>query len=353
MIATAPTPEPVAEQPGWWARLIAVIERTIAWVMALKPVRVFIEFGEKRGYLLSAGLAYQSIFAVFAALWVGFSIAGLIVAGSRDLQLALIEVLRQTVPGLIDPDGSGEGIIDPELLLEATIFGWTGAVALVGLFLSALGWMAGARDAIRIMFDLPGPRTNFYLLKLKDVGLALGFGALLLISTGLSVSGTVALSGVLDWLGIRDTTTTTVLGRIVTLGVMFVLDAVVLGMLYRVLSGMRIPMRRLVPGALIGAAALGGLKVLGTTLLGGASTNPLLASFAVFVGVLIWFNFVSQVILLAAMWIAIGVADNGIVLDPVHEAKRLEVARAFVAAHEPEPEPATVPWYRRLFAPRD
>lgn len=346
--------EPVATEPtGWWGRLMAWIGRVTAWVMALKPVRVFIVFGEKRGYLLSAGLAYQAIFAVFAALWVGFSIAGLVVSGSRDLQLALIDVLQQTVPGLIDPDGSGEGIIDPELLLEATIFGWTGAIALIGLFLSALGWMAGSRDAIRIMFDLPGPRTNFYLLKLKDAGLALGFGALLLISAGLSVSGTVALSGLLDWLGIRDTTATTVVGRVVTLSVMFVLDTVVLGMLYRVLSGMRIPMRRLVPGALIGAAALGALKVLGTTLLGGASTNPLLASFAVFVGVLIWFNFVSQVILLAAMWIAIGVADDGVVLDPVYEEKRLEAARAYVAAHAPEPEPVVEPWYRRLFSRRD
>ncbi len=339
-------------RPGWWARLIAWIERVVAWVMEFKPVKVFIVFGEKRGYLLSAGLAYQAVFAVFASLWVGFSVAGLIVSGNRDLQLALIEVLRQTVPGLIDPEGSGEGIVDPELLLEATIFGWTGAIALIGLFLSALGWMAGARDAIRIMFDLPGPRTNYYLLKLKDAGLALGFGAVLLISAGLSVSGTVAMEGVLEWLGIRDSGSTTVVGRVVTLSVMFVLDTFLLGMLYRVLSGMRIPLRRLIPGALIGAAALGGLKVLGNTLLGGASTNPLLASFAVFVGVLIWFNFVSQVILLTAMWIALGVADDGVVLDPVYEAKRLEAARAYVAAFEPEPEPDEPPWYRRLFGRR-
>lgn len=336
---------------GWWSRTIervtAWVTPIVEWVMALKPVRVFIEFGEKRGYLLSAGLAYQAIFAVFAALWVGFSIAGLIVSGDVALRTALIDVLAVTVPGLIT-NGDSPGVIDPNDLLSATIFGWTGAIALIGLFLSALGWMAGARDAIRIMFTLPGPRTNFYLLKLKDVGLALGFGVLLVISAALAVSGTGALAGVLEWLGIRDSTANTIIGRVVTLGVMFVLDTVVLGMLYRVLSGMNISMRRLIPGAVIGAVGLGGLKVLGGALLGGASTNPLLASFAVFVGVMIWFNFVSQVILLAAMWIATGMTDNGIVIDPVFEAKRLERARAFVAAHEPEPEPDR-PWYRRLF----
>ena len=62
--------------------------------------------------------------------------------------------------------------------------------------------------------------------------------------------------------------------------------------------------------------ALGILKVLGSTLLGGASRNPLLASFAVIIGLLIWFNLVCQVILLTASWIATGMADDGLIADP-------------------------------------
>ena len=42
------------------------------------------------------------------------------------------------------------------------------------------------------------------------------------------------------------------------------------------------------------------LKLLGTALLGGGTNNPLLASFAVIIGLLIWFNLVCQVILLGA-----------------------------------------------------
>ncbi len=338
-----------AEKAGPWARLMAWVGRIIAWVTALKPVRVFTHYSESRGPILASGLAFQAIFAVFGGLWVGFSIAGIVIQNNIGLRTSLIEVLAQTVPGLINTD-SADGIVDPEVLLAAGDFGWQGAIALVILLFAALNWLAAARDATRVIFTLPPDRTSFFVLKAKDLGLALGFGTLLLISAGLSVVGTLALDAVLAWAGIRDSTLSTVLGRTLTLSVMFVLDAFVLGMLYRVLAGAKIPLGHLWQGALLGAVGLGGLKVLGSALLGGASNNPLLASFAVLLGLLIWFNFACQVILLGASWIAIGVADDQLILDEKVAAQRLERARALVRAHEPEPEPEKRPWYRRLFA---
>jgi len=47
--------------------------------------------------------------------------------------------------------------------------------------------------------------------------------------------------------------------------------------------------------------------VLGASLLRGGTSNPLLDSFALFIGVLLWFNFVCRVLLLTAAWIATGV----------------------------------------------
>jgi membrane protein len=81
-----------------------------------------------------------------------------------------------------------------------------------------------------------------------------------------------------------------------------------------VLSGVKIPMRRLIAGAVIGGAALGVLKILGSQLLGGATSNPLLASFAVIIGIMIFLNLVCRVILISATWIAVGMDDAGI--DP-------------------------------------
>jgi len=327
------------------------VAELIAWVTALKPVRAFTLYTEKRGPILASGLAFQAIFAVFGGLWVGFSIAGVVIANNFGVRSSLIDVLAQTIPGLIETDGA-DGIIDPDTLLSAGIFGWLGAIAVVVLLLASLNWLAAARDATRSIFSLPPDAANFFLLKAKDFGLALGFGGLLLVSASLSVVGTFALDGVLQWAGIRDTTLSTVLGRTVTLTIMFALDAFVLGMLYRVLADVKIPLAHLRQGALVGAFALGALKVLGGSLLGGASNNPLLAGFAVLLGLLIWFNFVCQAILIAASWIAVGVHDDGLVLDDKVAAARLAQARELVAAHEPMPSPDERPWYRRLLSRR-
>ncbi len=140
----------------------------------------------------------------------------------------------------------------------------------------------------------------------------------------------------------------TVVSRIVTLGVMFVLDTVVLAALYRLLAKVEIPRKRLWAGALLGAVGLGVLKTLGSVLLGGATNNPLIASFAVLAGLLIFFNFICQVILITASWIAVGLEDAGIEVDPRVAAQRLANARELVAANEPDPEPERG-WLARLF----
>ncbi len=299
---------------------VAWVQRVVAWVMALKPVRVFQEYAAHRGPLLAAGLSNQAIFAVFAAIWVAFSVFGLVVAAQPELQAALLKVLADAVPGLIDT-GDG-GAIDPGDLVDTTVLGWTGAIALAGLFFTALGWLASARDAVRLLGDLPAPRTNFLLLKLKDLGLALGFGALLIVSAALSVLSSQALEGLLDLVGIRDDAAAAIAARVASIALMFVIDAIVLAAFYRVLAGVHIPLRFLAEGALLGAVALGALKVLGTSLLGGATNNPLLAGFAVILGLLIWFTLVCQVILIAACWIFVSMADAGVPLDRRLAAER-------------------------------
>lgn len=303
------------------------IKEAIGWISALRPVRVFLHFTEYRGFLLAAGLSFQSIFAVFAGIWVGFATAGLILRNNPDLSAAFFTTLARSVPGLITWEGT-KGVIDPAELMQAEILTWTGAIAAVGLLFTAVGWLSSARDAIRALFDLPGERLNIILLKLKDFGLMIGFGAALVVSSALSVFSTQALQVTLGWLGLSgDSLVSVVLSRIVGLLLMLLLDTVVLAMLYRVLSGLKIPLRRLVVGSLLGAVSLGVLKVMGGLLLGGAGRNPLLASFALIIGLLIWFNLICVVILLGASWIAVGMADAGIAADPKIAAERREQER--------------------------
>ncbi len=322
-----------------------------AWVQRQKPVRVFQHYGAGRGPILASGLAYQALFAGFAAIWVGFSIVGL-AAGNTALQQSIISTLSSTVPGLIRSGGSS-GAIDPKDLMQAGIYGWTGAIALVGLLWTALGWLASARDAIRTLFRLGSAQKSFVLLKLKDLGLAVGFGAAVLVSSLLSVAGTQATGALLDLIGVgSDSVAGTIVGRGVTVLVMLALDSAVLGLLYRVLTGLKIPGRHLRTGTLLGAVGLVVLQVLGSALIGNAgSSNPLLASFGVILGLLVFFNLICQVVLIGASWIAVTVADAGVVVDEAAERKRLEDARRLVAEHD-GPQQERRGFFARLFGHR-
>jgi membrane protein len=312
----------------------------IAWVQRLKVVRVFVRYGQDRGPILASGMAYQALFAVFAGLWVGFSIAGLVVSGDVALRQTILDFLAGIVPGLVD-DGSGTtGAIDPGVFEQGFEFTISGIIALVGLLFTALAWLDAARGSVRELFGLPPIQRNVVLQKAIDLGLGLAFAALLLVAAGLSFAGASATEGVLAWLGIDERSVIAlILSRTVTLVVAVLVYAAALAGLYRLLAGVKVPARILRHGVLLGAIGIAGLTVAGGLLLGGAQNNPLIASFAVVAGLLIYYNFVSQVILIAATWMAVDVDDEGIVIDEKVFEARLEEARKLAKAHEPDPEP--------------
>ncbi|MGJ8722218.1 MAG: YihY/virulence factor BrkB family protein [Salinibacterium amurskyense] len=285
------------------------LKPAIEWVLQLRPVRVFMHYADKLGPLLSSGLSYQAIFAVFAAIWVGFAVAGFIVQGDPVLLDAVYNFISTNIPGLIG-DGSGNGAISRETLADTSILGITGVIAAFGLAFTALGWIASGRDAVRSMFGLESSETNFLILKLKDAGLAIGFGLAVLVSAGVSVLSSAALNWILGLVSINENSTAGVIAtRGVALVIVLILDTATLGIFYRVVSGIKIPFRMLAQGTIIAAVALGALKFGGGFLLEGATRNPLLASFAVIIGLLIWFNFICQIILIGAAWIAVAADD--------------------------------------------
>ncbi len=333
---------------AWKDRITA----TVAWVRARKVVRVVERYGRDRGPILASGMAYQSLFAVFAALWVAFSIAGLVVSSDTALRKTILDFLARIVPGLVD-DGSGDGAIDPAVFDDGFAFSVSGLIAFVGLLFTALGWLATARGSVRTLFDLPPVATNAVLQKLIDLALGIAFGVLLLIAAGLTVIGTTATENLLGWLGVDIRSVIgVVLSRTVTLVVAVLVYSAVLAGLYRLLARVKVPARILRHGVTLGALGLAGLTVTGGLLLGGAQNNPLIASFVVVAGLLIYYNLASQVILIAAAWMAVDVDDEGIVIDEKVFEQRLEAARKLVKAHEPEPRPERRGFFARLLGRR-
>ncbi|ROS29072.1 membrane protein [Rathayibacter sp. PhB127] len=317
-------------------------------IMRTRPVRVMLHYSESGGPLFASGLAFQALFAIFAALFVFFAVFGFVLRDNAALRDSLLQLLTSSVPGLI---GDKNALVSIDTLLDSTILGWTGVIAAAGLLWTALNFLGSLRQAVRILFSLPGPTVLFVLLKLKDAGLALVFGAVLIVSAALSVFSTSFVDVAFDVLGIgSDSTLGRVTGTVVGLLIMLALDTATLAGSFRILSGIPIPWKNLWVGALMGGIALGALKVLGTQLLGGASRNPLLASFAVLIGLLIWFNLVCQVILIVASWISVGMSDAGISArkrtpDEIEREReeQLRVARRTLAEAERERLRAALP----------
>lgn len=315
----------------------ARISVIVAAIMKWRPVRVLTHFTDHRGPILASGLAYQALFAGFAAIWVSFSIAGLILTDNIGLRQQLITGIAAAIPGIVDT-GNG-GVIDPELLLNTGAFSLTAIIALVGLLFTALGWLDSARSSVRSLFGMPQMKSNIFILKARDLAGGLALGLALIVSIALSVAATQATTWLLSLIGLDDSTSAAIAGRAATMLSLFLLNAVILTGLYRLLAQLRIPWRILRNGVLIGAFGITGLQVLSAFLAGGAARNPLVASFAVLAGLLIWFNLSCQMILLGASWIAVDVRDRGLVLDEELEKQRLIEARELVAKHaEPEPE---------------
>ena len=281
------------------------------WVKALRPYRVYMNFSYSDGNLRAAGMGYQALFAIFAAIWVAFSVAGIWLTSNPDVLQALTTLINRAVPGLIATETT-PGAIQISQLESATSFGWTGVIAAIGLIWTAIGWLYYTRQAVRAVFGLTRDTTNYVLQKIRDLGLALLFGIVLLVSAVLTIISTEALTFVLDLIGLGDSFWTNVVARVSGLFVSVLLNIVTLGAMFRVLARVAVPWRNLFFGTLLGSLTLAGLSTLAGVFLGGATKNPLLATFAVFIGLLIWFNFVSRVILLSASWIAVGMFDRGL-----------------------------------------
>src|SRR5690606_40002185 len=75
-------------------RVRALVARVQRW----KPVRVVQHYAAGRGPILAGGLAFQSLFAVFAALWIVFSIAGLVITSDLGLRRALLALIADAIP---------------------------------------------------------------------------------------------------------------------------------------------------------------------------------------------------------------------------------------------------------------
>ena len=210
-----------------------------------------------------------------------------------------------------------------------------------------------ARRAVRDAFGLARDQRNYFFLKARDLLAALMFGVALLVGGTLSAVGSIALDNVLGIFDVTiDSSVVDGLVRVGTGAVSLALNTVALAALFRFLTGASLSWRAVWPGALVGGGALTVLQLGTGLLLRYTPSNPLLVTFAFFVGLLLWFRLQSVVMLIAASWVAIAAVDKHVPLTHQSDAERaaLEHQALKIAANvhlrDAHAARERAPWYR-------
>ncbi|MGV2902365.1 YihY/virulence factor BrkB family protein [Microbacterium sp. AGC62] len=354
-------PDGSAAEPG---RLDAAVERATALTqrtLGLFPVRVWRHFLQRNGFLLAAGVSYQALFAIFAAIYLAFAIAGLWLGGSEEAVNGLIDMINRYIPNLILPEG---GVFTPEQVRDvaastANVLGITGLIALGTVIWTAIGWVTFSRRATRDIFGLPPDRRSYVILKARDLLAALIFGVSLIVGSLLSSASAAVLSWLLSLLGWDSGSDGLNLGiRIATVIVSFAIMSTALAAMVRFLTGTSLQWRTIWPGAFLGGGAMTVLQYGAGFLLSYTPSNPLLATFAIFIGLLLWFRVNGVVMLVASSWIAVAAQDRDQPLLEQTEAERrlIEyetlVTAARIRMREAREARDAAPWFQAWTAGR-
>ena len=242
-------------------RLDAAVERATALTqrtLGLFPVRVWRHFLQHNGFLLAAGVSYQALFAIFAAIYLAFAIAGLWLGGSTEAVDGMIDIINSYIPNLIQDEG---GVFTPQQVQEIAasttgLLSITGLIALGTVIWTAIGWVTFSRRATRDIFGLPPDRRSYVILKARDLLAALIFGASLIAGSLLSSASAVAMSWILSLLGWGSALDGLTSIRIGTVLVSFALLSGALAAMVRFLTGTSLHWSTIWPGALLGGGAM-------------------------------------------------------------------------------------------------
>ncbi|RLK49689.1 YihY/virulence factor BrkB family protein [Microbacterium telephonicum] len=283
------------------------VARITAWALERRPVRAFLRYSERSGAQLADSVTYRALFSIFAGVLLGFSIAALWLSGNPDAWQSLLDAVNRAIPGLVGEDG----LIKTDAIEAPAGLSVAGVIAVIGLVGAAIGAIGSLRAAMHAIADKPTGDLAFYWVMLRNLAIAIGAAAALGASAVITALGTAGIGIVGGWFGIAgDDPLLAFGGRALALLVTFALDTIAIALLFLLLSGVRGAGRDLWPGAVYGGIGLTVLQTLSGLFVGGATSNPLLASFASLIALLLWVNLSVQVILLATSYIVENVEER-------------------------------------------
>jgi inner membrane protein YhjD len=258
--------------------------------------RAYQRYQEQHGDRLAAALTFYAFLAFFPLTALAFALLGYAVAVNPHAREWVTEAIRDILPGLADQ-------LHVDQIAQAKA--GAGLIGLIGLLWGGFGLIGVLRESLRTIWQVdPTGGGNIVMKKVWDLVVLVLLGLALIASVVVSSFATSATQVVLSWLGMADVPGAGTVVRLLSITVAVGADMVIFFVMFSRLSGTRASWRRLVKGTLFGAIGFEVLKLVGTYLVGHTTRNPVYASFAVIIGVLVWINFVSRFLLFTAAWTA-------------------------------------------------
>jgi YihY family inner membrane protein len=265
---------------AWIERLLRVLDRFQQRHTVLGfPFGVAKKFGEDQAGKHAALLAYYGFLSLFPLLLVFVTVLGYVLANNQQLEQQVIDTLVGQFPVM------GTQVKDSVATIQGSGIGLV--VGILGTLWGGLGITQSAQDAMNAVWNIPRRLRPSYWLRL-----ARGLGFLLLLAAAVVGATVLAQLGRIQ---------AGILGRLPLVGSLL-LNLLLLLVLFQVLTGMWVPWRRLLPGAVCGAVSWSTLQTLGVLIVDRQlqRANLIYGVFAVVLVLLSWMYLSAQLLLYAA-----------------------------------------------------
>ena len=296
------TSPPPPREP-WFTRAYSAAENRIRalrrrWVWFDHLCRAGGRYQRTQGDLMAAGVTYFAFLGLFPVLLLVASIFGLVLSGDALLQQQLFDAIRDAFPGEL-----GEELVRQ---LESAIgsAGFIGLIGVVGFLYAGLRTIDQLRIGMERIWKGHVDPPDVLRDNLQDLVALVVLGGVGLASLGVTGVVTQATAWVLDLLGLAGEAGYGVLTWVLGVALGMLVDTIAFLWLLRVVPSVSHPLRRLLPGALFGAAGLAVLKLLGGYYLNLISNSVTASAFGGAVGLLVWINVVARFAFFTAGWTA-------------------------------------------------
>ncbi len=260
-------------------------------------------FFNQQGPLLSAGIAYMSLFSLTAAITVGWTAFSTLLGDNTRLRDAVLDASNQALPGLFITEHNPNGLVDPDTLVASPGISLTGLFALLVALFAATSVVKSLARAMRAMFGIGNLQEPLPAVLLhRVVGLLTLFVGVLSIAV-LTSLGTFLHQLVVEWLGDSTSQWLRPLFNLLVVLVPFLVDFFVFVVFVRFVAGVLPGPWDLIQGGIIAATGSLLLRLLGTSILTQVS-GPILATATTLITLIVWVNLLAWVMLLAAAWTA-------------------------------------------------